>query len=196
LSASRCLYPNCTHLNDDEGRTDLCGCHLQELLKIIKRKKRKNPNFYRGISLAKLIEQLTKTQILTLLNVEEGTIKNIVSKTKPPYDFDLVSLGIYRDEEDKRNLKIRQFKAKYFNMVGGKERVFCSVFFIYLNKKYATEMMMFRTRTKHLAGELEKRMISIIVPRLKEIIFAQQGYPLNEWDLHVSYDGHYYHYEL
>ena len=194
MSASGCLYPNCAHLNDDKGRTDLCGCHLQELLNVIKRKKRENPNLYKGVSAHKLIERLTRTQILKLLEVDERTIRDVVSKTKPPYDFEMVTLGSYRDEENRRNLKFRQFKGKYFNMVRVKEMVFCSVFFVYRNKEGSTEMAMFRTRSKHPAGKLEKRMASVILPRLKEIIFAQQGYPFNEWDLHVSYDGHYYHY--
>jgi hypothetical protein len=53
---------------------------------------------------------------------------------------------------------------------------------------------MFRTKSNHLAGELEKTM-SFTIPRLKEIVFAQDGYPFDEWDRHISYEGHYYHFE-
>ena len=190
-----CLYPGCNHLNDDEGRTDLCGCHLQKLIKVIKRKKKELPNFYRGVGVHKILERLIRTEILKLLDVDEETIRKVVSKAKPPYDFIMMQLGSYKNEKEKLNLKFRQFKSKHYNFVGRKEKVFCSVFFIYLDKKTANlKMVMFRTRSKHSAGELERKMFSVIIPRLKEIIFAQQGYPLDEWNKHVSYEGHYYHY--
>ena len=79
-----CLYPGCNHLNDDEGRTDLCGCHLQKLIKVIKRKKKEHPNFYRGVGVHKILERLTRTEILKLLNVDEETIRKVVSKANPP----------------------------------------------------------------------------------------------------------------
>ncbi|MEM2144243.1 MAG: hypothetical protein QW279_02700 [Candidatus Jordarchaeaceae archaeon] len=194
VATSLCLYPKCAHLNDDEGRTDLCGCHLQELLNIINRRKRENPNIYKGTSVHKLVERLTRTEILKLLSVDEEAIRKIVSKAKPPYDFTMIPLGSYKSEDERRNLKFKQFKGEHYNMVGGKTCAFCSVLFIYLDREGVLKMAMFRTRSKHSASELERRMFSVIVPRLKEIIFAQQEYPLDEWDRHVSYEGHYYHY--
>lgn len=193
MPVSYCLYPNCTHLNDDEGITDLCGCHIQDLIHAIKRKKKDNPNYCRGKGAHKIRERLTRTEILKLLSVDERTIRNIVSKGKPPYSFKMVPIGEYENAEDRRKLKFSQFKSRYFNMVSPRKEAFCSVFFIHTTKDDSLELVMFRTRSKHIAGELEKKMYTFIIPRLKEIIFAQQKYPFDEWLLHVSYDGHYYH---
>jgi len=195
LSVSLCLYPNCTHLNDDKGITDLCGCHIQDLIQAIRRKKKENPDYYKGKGAHRIHESLTRTEILELLNVDERAIRDIVSKGKPPYTFEMVSIGKYKNEEDRRKLKSRQFKSEYFNMVGPSDRALCSVFFIYRTKEGSLELVMFRTRLKHIAGELDKRMAPFIIRRLKEIVFAQQEYPFSEWRLHVSYDGHYFHYE-
>ena len=195
MSVSLCLYPNCTHLNDDEGITDLCGCHIQDLIQAIKRKKKENPNYYRGKGAHKIRESLTRTEILELLNVDERVIRDIVSKGKPPYSFEMVSVGKYKNEEDRRKLKSRQFKSEYFTKVRASNKALCSVFFIHCTKDSSLELVMFRTRSKHVAGELEKRMMTFIIPRLKEIVFAQQEYPFSEWHLHVSYDGHCFHYE-
>ena len=193
MSVRYCLYPDCTHLNDDKGITDLCGCHLQDLLQAIKRKKRENPEAYRGKGAHKIRERLTRIEILLLLNVDERTIRDIVSKGKPPYSFEMVSLGKYENAEDRRRLKFSQFRSKYFTRVSRKKEALCSVFFIYHTKDDSSELVMFRTTSKHVAGELEKRMMPFIVTRLKEIVFAQQEYPFDEWLVHVSYDGHYYH---
>ena len=196
MSVPHCLYPNCTHLNDDKGITDLCGCHIQDLIQAIKRKKKENPNYHRGKGAHKIREYLLRTEILELLNVDETTIRDIVSKVKPPYSFEMVSIGKYENAEDRQKLKFRQFKSEYFDMVRHAEKAFCSVFFVYHKKDDSSlELVMFRTRSKHVVGELEKRMATFIIPRLKEIVFAQQEYPFNEWRLHVSYDGHYFHYE-
>lgn len=195
MSVSICIYPNCTHVNDDEGITDLCGCHLQELIDAIKRKKKENPKFYGGKGPHKIRERLLRIEILKLLNVDERTIREIVSKVKPPYSFKLVPIGKYENDEDRQKLKSMQFKSKYYDGVRPSDNVFCSVFFIYYTPDDSLELVMFRTRSKHNAGELKKRMMTFIISRLKEIIFTQQNYPFDEWLLHVSYDGHYYHFE-
>jgi len=195
LSSSQCLYPKCTHVNDDEGITDLCGCHVQDLIRAIERKKRENPDFFRGEGPHKIREHLTRIEILQLLNVDERTIRNIVSKAKPPYDFEMTTIGKYENEEERLNLKWAQFKSKYYNMIEPRAKAFCSVFFIHFNKDGALELLLFRTKSKHIASELEKKMAPFIIPRLKEIVFAQDGYPFIEWDRHISYEGHYYHYE-
>lgn len=180
MSVAYCLYPNCTHLNDDEGITDLCGCHIQDLIQAIKRKKKENPNYYRGKGAHRIRERLTRIEILKLLNVDERDIRDIVSKGKPPYSFEMVSMGKYENAEDRRKLKSRQFKSKYFTKVRAGEKALCSVFFIHCTKDNSLELVMFRTRSKHVAGELEKRMATFIIPRLKEIVFAQQEYPFDE----------------
>jgi len=122
-----CLYPGCTHVNDDPERTDLCGCHLLELLNSIKRLKKENPH-YKGVRYNKIIERLTRTQILKLLNVDEETIRKIVSKAKPPYDFEMIPLGTYHNEKERIRLKRSNLPEKYYNYVGKRELVYCSVF--------------------------------------------------------------------
>lgn len=183
------------HTNDDEGKTDLCGCHIQDLYNAIERKKRQHPDFFKGVSPQKIRDCLTKTEILQLLAVNERTIREIVFHAKPPYDFEMKSVGGYENEEERLNLKFGQFKSEHYNMVGPREKVFCSVFFIHFSENDALELLMFRTKSKHVAGELEKNMMTFLVPRLKEIIFAQDGYPFDEWHHHISYEGHWYHYE-
>jgi hypothetical protein len=187
------LYPGCTHVNDDEGKTDLCGCHVLDLIKAVERKKRENPYFFRGKSPHKIREHLTRIEILQLLNVDERTIRNIVSEAKPPYDFEMTTIGKYENERERLNLKFAQFKSKYYDMIEPRAKAFCSIFFIHYHGNDALELLMFRTKSKHIAGELEKTM-PFIIPRLKEIIFAQDGYPFDEWNRHISYEGHYYHY--
>lgn len=188
------MYPKCTHVNDDEGKTDLCGCHVRDLIKAIERKKKENPYFFRGKGPHKIREHLTRIEILQLLNIDERTIRNIVSKAKPPYDFKMTTIGKYENEKERLNLKSAQFKSKYYNMIGPRAKAFCSIFFIHFNENDALELLMFRTKSKHIASELQKKM-PFIIPRLKEIVFAQDGYPFNEWARHISYEGHYYHYE-
>lgn len=195
MANSSCLYPRCTHVNDDEGITDLCGCHVQDLINAIERKKRENPNFFRGKGPHKIRELLTRIEILQLLGVDEKTIRNTVAKANPPYDFEMSVVGKYKNEKERLNLKFGQFKSSHYNMVGPRADVLCSVFFIHSNKKDELELLMFRTKSKHTAGELEKKMFSFIVPRLKEIVFAQEGYPFDEWTQHISHEGTYYHYE-
>jgi hypothetical protein len=66
LHPSHCIVPGCTCFNDDVGATNLCGHHLEELLKKIKILKRmKDPRFYHNSY--KRIENLSKEQILALL---------------------------------------------------------------------------------------------------------------------------------
>jgi len=69
------LYP----LKNDEERTNFCICYLRKLIKVTKRKERENPYFYRGVGVHKILERLTRTEILKLLDVE-GTIKETIRK--------------------------------------------------------------------------------------------------------------------
>ena len=181
-------------MNDDEGKTDLCGCHVQDLVKAIERKKKENPHFFRGKGPHKIREHLTRIEILQLLNVDEKAIRNIVSKARPPYDFEMTKIGKCENEKERLKLKSAQFKSEYYNMIGSRAKAFCSIFFVHFNENNALELLMFRTKSKHIASEIEKKM-PFIIPRLKEIVFAQVGYPFNEWGRHISYEGHYYHFE-
>lgn len=90
---------------------------------------------------------------MQLLNVGERTIRNIVSKAKPPYDFEMTTIGEYENEKERLKLKFAQFKSKYYNMIGPRAKAFCSIFFIHFNENDALELLMSRTKSKHLASE-------------------------------------------
>ncbi|MCL5949058.1 MAG: hypothetical protein M1490_01100 [Candidatus Bathyarchaeota archaeon] len=96
----------------------------------------------------------------------------------------------------KHELKERKFKSKYYHMITGRDaKAYCSIFFIHTLKDDKLELLMFRTKSKQGVAELEKKIHSFIIPRLKEIVFALDGHPFEEWLQHISYEGHYYHYE-
>lgn len=171
-----------------------CGTHITRIQTAIAKRKSEDPDYRRGVGFSKLSERLTRMEILRLLGVDEDTVMKTVSKLKPPYDFKESLVGTFGNEDERRALKSAQFKGKHF-LGGGKTEAYCSVFLITSNDSGEQELVMFRTETKHPMGELQVKMSSTIMPRLKEILFARKGYPYREWADHVSYDGYDFHYE-
>lgn len=171
----------------------MCGTHLIALQAAFTKRKRQHPNYRTGMGLSKL-GQLRRIEILSLLGVDQEVMMRTVSKLAPPHDFREHNVGAFSTEEERRRLKSEQFKSSHF-LGGGKKEAYCSVFFLITNEQGTQELIMFRTRKKHPMGELAESMFSVIVPRLKEILFARGGYPYSEWADHISCDGYDFHFE-
>ncbi|MCL5949057.1 MAG: hypothetical protein M1490_01095 [Candidatus Bathyarchaeota archaeon] len=69
------------------------------MYRAIEKKKRQNASYFKGKSPPKIRENLLRIEMLQLLGVDEKTIRNIVAKVEPPYDFELSAAGHYGDEK-------------------------------------------------------------------------------------------------
>lgn len=76
-----CIIPGCMHFNDDPGQTNLCGCHIVELQKIIKKLGSKNHPRFTHRRLNKIIETLSQEEIIKLMSERHLPIEEI-EKTK------------------------------------------------------------------------------------------------------------------
>lgn len=72
-----CIIPGCTHFNDDPGRTNLCGCHMVELRKVIKKLRGENHPRFVHRRLNKIIETLSQEEIIKLISERQLPIEEI-----------------------------------------------------------------------------------------------------------------------